>query len=75
MTLPRTFFLRVLKIWATDSCYFMHAMENHALYGNVRQRHYVMSFLLLKGELRYPFAGGQSFNCPLARTATVLGRN
>jgi hypothetical protein len=58
-----------------DSCYFMHTRENHALYGNVRQRHCVMSSPLLKGELRYPFAGGQSFDYPPARTAIALGRN
>jgi len=53
----------------------VHARENRALYVNVRQRHCAISFPPLKGELRYPFAGRQSFDYPPSRTATVPGRN
>ena len=65
----------VLGTLGKGSFYSMHARERQALCEIVKQWHCVNSYQMFKEELRYLSSGGQSSNCPLARSATVHGRN
>jgi hypothetical protein len=53
----------------------VHVKENQALCGNAKQRLCVTFSQVFKEELRFSLPGGQSSDCPLARIATVLGKN
>jgi hypothetical protein len=68
-------FLMVLETLGEGSFYSMHTRERQALCKIVRQQHCVNSYQMFKEELRYLSSGGQSSDCPLARSATVLRRN
>jgi hypothetical protein len=67
--------LVVPKISEMGSCYFVHAREKQVLCEIVKQKLCVIHSPLLKEGLRYALSGGQNFDCPPARGATVSGRN